>query len=49
MLEIIGYFAAGGSVVYLGIGVLVAGYEKMQTDNKFDFKLMLKWPWRIFG
>ena len=36
-------------VVYLGIGALVALYEKSLTDDDFDWSLILKWPLRVFG
>ena len=36
------------SLGYLFLGVIMALYEKMQTDNKFDIKTIVTWGYKIF-
>lgn len=37
------------AVVYLIIGCLLAFLESSQTDDPFNWKILLKWPWMLFG
>jgi hypothetical protein len=48
MISTIICVAATVAAIYLGIGAIAAGYESSQTDDPFDWGLMLKWPTRIF-
>lgn len=34
--------------VYLLLGVVMAFYEQTQTDNKFDWKTIFTWLYKIF-
>jgi hypothetical protein len=36
------------AVAYLGFGCVMALYEKGQTDNKFDWKTIFTWLYKIF-
>ena len=36
-------------VLYLGIGVLAAFYEKSHTDDPFNWKIVVMWPWIFLG
>lgn len=33
---------------YLLLGIVMALYEKIQTDNKFDWKTIFTWLYKIF-
>jgi hypothetical protein len=37
-----------GSVVYLGIGGIVAAMDTWETDDPFCWTLILRWPARVF-
>ena len=36
-------------VVYLLLGLLFAGYEKSQTDDPFNWKIVALWPYMFLG
>ena len=36
-------------VLYLLAGVVMALYENIQTDNKFDWKTIFTWLYKIFS
>ena len=45
LFTILGVFVC----LYLLAGVIMATYEKTQTDNKFDWKTIFTWLYKIFS